>query len=179
MNSTPPLDSTQAQPFRIPVRRLTMGLIGLGIVAAAILGWFLTSEYNAQQEHLKATMHSAPDEVVRIFRKWQTTLPESGVAVDWNGSDSEVLWVQTESSRDAEWLGALQYLGPIRGPFWIVWARTKSGRLFRLAFHLDKRFDLVLESYPAPATYSQLVDELVMAGRLDMLDKLKLQRKPA
>jgi hypothetical protein len=105
------------------------------------------------------------------FRTWSATTVADGVAVQWSGADSEILWVQP-------------VFGTLR-----VWSRTSGRQYFFVEAFLDDRrgvsndegphvFKLMFGS-PQRQTEGQFVETVVQRRRSDLVKKWNLPERPA
>jgi uncharacterized membrane protein YqjE len=105
------------------------------------------------------------------FRTWSATTVADGVAVQWSGADSEILWVQP-------------VFGTLR-----VWARSPGRQYFFVEAFLDEGGPVagaagqnvfkVKFGSPQRQTEGQFVETIVQWGRADLVKKWRLPERPA
>jgi hypothetical protein len=117
-------------------------------------------------------VNGAESKIRTEFASWQAVSEEDGVAIDWHGKTSELLWIDFRPA----WKTSVGLEGPAT---WTVWARTSKGRYFKVKYWLNHDLRFSSERTPVIATPGELTKALVNAERSDLIDKFGLPRKPA
>lgn len=132
----------------------------------------------ALREHEETGRAEAPASakqamIAAEFSKWSATTVDRGVAMDWRGDKSTVLYVEHQTYARTQFGGS-------RPDTWKVWARTQSGNLYKVRM-VDPEGDLRKQSYALPeyASQDELLEVLVRNGEFALIDELKLPRKDA
>lgn len=150
---------------------LTGGAIGGAGIAyvSAVSGNVAAQE--SREKAVNALAANGMSEAEKTFKQWRATTQENGVAIDWNGAASEIMWIQHLP-------GATRAFGDGVLPAWRVWAKSASGRLYKVVFTIEGDPPRMAGA-PEASSAEELGRELIRANRLDLYDKAGLPRKPA
>ena len=160
-----------------PLREFMKVLATVGTIF--VLGWgaYMAWEYQTEKkvsEEYAAAVQDIDSKVKHRFAEWKSTAFEDGVAVEWSGAQSELLWIQEVPPRVSA------SLGQIRPRTWVAWAKTQGGQIFTLDFFVvGSPPELMVDAKPSKLSEDDLGKALVAAGRMDLFEKLGFKRKPA
>jgi hypothetical protein len=121
-----------------------------------------------------ATRAATPEALSALLARWKRTTYENGAAMHWDGRTSTVLWTEYMPA----WKVPVPF-GGVAEQEWIVWARSKGGRYYKVAFGMNKQLNLQLLWGPMEISEATLVEALVNRGRADLIEQLDLPRKGA
>lgn len=119
---------------------------------------------------VQEAMEAAPTTVPIQFKGWSAVTAIDGAAVVWDGSKSEIVYVQKVPHYLVE---------TDRTRNWVVWAESSNGKLFAVHFWVDKKG--ALHSLPGPTmvTQNDLVQALIKDGELELIKALGYPLKNA
>lgn len=148
---------------------------------ATIKGWLLVvclvtgTAATVYDNHLdflavQEAMEAAPITVPIQFKGWSAVTANDGAAVVWDGTKSEILYVQKVPHYLAE---------TDRSRNWIVWAESSNGKLFAVNFWVDQKGALHSLPEPKMVTQNDLVQALIKDGELELIKALGYPLKNA
>jgi hypothetical protein len=159
--------------------RLAKELSGLGWywllpVLLGLLGVVLLVGGARRDATYENALASVTEESVEgRFRDWAGTTFADGVALDWSGKTSEVLWIMRGTRLTSDTYGQAA-----RSNSWVVWARSSNARYFTVEFRLEQNLILV-DQYMRETSEAELLKTLIAMGETARIDKLRLPRKGA